>query len=229
MNDQKEFPFAADLTFFSVMRSSIRRGIIEKIGSSAMCTFLAIRSMVDISRSDTELTTKAIMKLTGFSKPTVLKSVQTLIEAGMLVKETITVDKARYRTVDVIPFVVRDGVDSETAIAELEEGKRKPQGNIRITYTPNLVKQNREDAQNFLASGVAPENRSVSIENFYLTLVVDKATLITGESIQDPELRAAFLSLARAARQKTAMMEGVSVQEVSVSGREQNDEDRQKK
>lgn len=204
MNEQQEFKFAADMQYFSVFSSSVRRGIISKIGASGMCVFIAIRSLTEMNKSFVELSTKALCQVTGFSKPTVLKSINLLVEHGMLRKTQISVEKYQFQTVDVIPFALTGDAPVEETIASLDEGTANQQGNIKITYTPGLVAKNRDDALTFLQTGNAPANRFVNIENFYLTVVLDKETLLAGENIADPELRKAFLSLAKAAGHKVS-------------------------
>lgn len=210
---QQSFKFIADTRFLTIMRSSIREAtLVKKIGSSAFCLYVIIRSEISVDTSTATLSYDSIQRLTGWSTATIAKCIAKLKEADLISVENISGRVQIFTCKDVVPFVeVENGQNENVIRQEIELGERKEySGKATIEYVPNRMMLNRQELVEFLRSGREPNSPQINIQNFYFQLNIDGVEAAI-EKVEDPELKEALIRLAARAGEKRAMLEGVTV------------------
>jgi hypothetical protein len=211
---QQAFKFIADTRFLTIMRSSIREAtLVKKIGSSAFCLYVIIRSEVSVENGSTAtLSYDHIQKLTGWSTATIAKCIAKLKEAELISVEHISGRVQIFTCRDVVPFVeVQNGQSEDKIRKEIEQGERKEYtGRATIDYVPNRMTINRQELVEFLRNGREPNSPQINIQNFYFQLNINGVEAAI-EKVEDPELREALIRLAGKAGERKAMLEGVTV------------------
>ena len=139
--------------------------LAAKIGSTPFFIYAAIKCHADINTGSTFPAIETLARQTGVSQDTVMRSIKTLVEVG-LVQVKKHGKNNHYSLIEHVPLKVRKSGE--------------PFGSASVAYEPKQFQGLMDELKSFARSGNVPDNKAITIN---ITINAQNITQGTGSTV----------------------------------------------
>ena len=189
--------YEADTSWFHVWTQLIKSGEIVRMGHSAFCVLMVIRSYVNFQTGVSFPSIETIAALTGLRERQVFRQLRVLENMGYVTKRK---DGRRniYTLVDRIAFAGKEG---------------RPQAVASFDYIPTLVSQIREELKSFMLTGDEKAPTVIHIDKLVVNVAmrdqnIQNIVVGTIDDIEDQVLKERLLHLKESMETKKSRGDG---------------------
>lgn len=176
--------YEADTSWFHVWTQLIKSGEIVRMGHSAFCVFMVIRSYVNFQTGASFPSVETIGELTGLRERQVFRQLQVLERMGYITKRKEG-RRNTYTLVDKMTFQGKAG---------------RPQAIASFDYVPTLVSQIREELKSFMLTGDDQAPTIIHVDKLVVNVAMrdqNNQNIVVGtiDDIEDQVLKGHLLHL----------------------------------